>query len=330
MKELLDVRNLHISFSSKKKIIRAVRGASFSLYTGETVGIVGESGAGKSVLAKSLLRLLPSFSTQIEKGEVFYKGEELLSQTENKIRSIRGKEISMIFQDPMSSLNPTMKIGAQIIEGYKLHHKKASRKEVLAKGLELLNRVGIPDPEIRYEQYPHELSGGMRQRVMIAIAMIASPSLLIADEPTTALDVTIQMQILTLLKEIQQKENTTILFITHDLGIVAGFCDRVLVMYAGKIVESALTETLFSSPKHPYTQLLLKAIPRLDSEAKQPLYTIHGTPPDLSLLYPGCSFAPRCPKRFDLCAKKAPSLLPVEESQEVSCHLYHNVGEKDG
>ena len=322
MKKLLDVENLHTSFSSLSKKIRAVRGVSFDLFPGETLGIVGESGCGKSVLAKSITRLLPSNIASIDTGHVFYKGEDILQKSERKLRKIRGREIGMIFQDPMTSLNPTMKIGNQIIEGYAFHNPHVSRQEVSLRALELLDRVGIPEPESRMNQYPHELSGGMRQRVMIAIAMISYPDILIADEPTTALDVTIQAQILDLLKEIQQREQMSIILITHDLSIVASFCNRVLVMYAGEVVESAPVEELFHSPKHPYTRRLLNSIPRLDLPVKRHLYSIQGTPPDLGSPIKGCSFRERCPHAMKTCLEKKPITLEVEKNHQVACWLF--------
>ncbi len=322
MKELLEVENLHTSFSSLSKKIAAVRGVSFKLKKGETVGIVGESGCGKSVMARSLTRLLPSVSAKIEKGAVFYKGEDLLLKSERELRKIRGKEIGMIFQDPMTSLNPTMRIIDQIIEGYVLHHPDKSKEEAALRALSLLEKVGISDAHVRLRQYPHELSGGMRQRVMIAIAMISSPSILIADEPTTALDVTIQAQILDLLKGIQKKEKMSILLITHDFSIVAGFCDRVVVMYAGEVVESASVDELFSAPKHPYTRRLLNSIPRLDLPTKKQLYSIHGSPPDLSYKIKGCSFAKRCPHAMHICSDGKPKEIEVSPDHHTACWLF--------
>ena len=322
MKKLLDVKNLHTSFSTLSKKIRAVRGVSFELKEGGTLGIVGESGCGKSVMAKSLTRLLPSISSRIDEGEIYYKGEDLLLKREGELRKIRGKEIGMIFQDPMTSLNPTMRIGDQIIEGYALHHPSASKEEMRMRANKLLKRVGVSDSETRLAQFPHELSGGMRQRVMIAIAMISSPKILIADEPTTALDVTIQAQILGLLKEIQKKEKMSIILITHDFSIVAGFCDRVIVMYAGKIVESASVDELFRSPKHPYTRRLLNSIPRLDLPPTNQLYSIHGSPPDLSSKIKGCAFAQRCPHAMKLCHNDCPSSIEVSKEHHTACWLF--------
>jgi len=322
MKKLLEVKNLHTSFSTLSKKVRAVQGVSFDLKEGETLGVVGESGCGKSVMAKSITRLLPSISSRIEQGEIHYKGENLLLKRERELRKIRGKEIGMIFQDPMTSLNPTMRIGDQIIEGYALHHPSASKEEMKMRAIKLLKRVGISDSETRLTQFPHELSGGMRQRVMIAIAMISSPKILIADEPTTALDVTIQAQILGLLKEIQKREQMSILLITHDFSIVAGFCDRVVVMYAGKIVESAPVDELFSAPKHPYTRRLLNSIPRLDLPSTRQLYSNHGSPPDLSSKIKGCAFAQRCPHAMKLCHDGAPLSIEISKEHHTACWLF--------
>lgn len=326
MKNLLSVKNLRTSLSSQGKKIRAVRGVSFDLQPGETLGIVGESGCGKSIMAKSITGLLPRLTATIESGQILYKNEDLLRKSERQMRSVRGKEISMIFQDPMTSLNPTMKIGSQIAEGYRLHHPKATQEEVYTRVIELLNQVGIPQPEARYSQYPHELSGGMRQRVMIAIAMIAKPHILIADEPTTALDVTIQAQILELLKAIQKKENMSVILITHDFSIVSNFCDRVLVMYAGEVIEHATVDQLFKSPKHPYTRRLLHSIPRLDTPIGKSLYTIQGSPPDLAFVSPGCSFAKRCPHSEALCETQKPDCFHIEENHCASCWLYEEGG----
>lgn len=322
MRDLLEVKDLHTSFSTLSKQVAAVRGVSFNLKQGETLGIVGESGCGKSVMARSLTRLLPAISSRIDKGRILYRGEDLLLKTERELRKVRGKEIGMIFQDPMTSLNPTMRIGDQIIEGYALHHPKASKEEMAGHALDLLKKVGVSEASSRLKQYPHELSGGMRQRVMIAIAMISSPNILIADEPTTALDVTIQAQILGLLKEIQEKEGMSIILITHDLSIVSGFCDRAIVMYAGEIVESATVEDLFSSPKHPYTRRLLNSIPRLDLPAKRKLYSIHGSPPDLSTKIKGCAFAKRCPHAMHLCHDGNPKCHTIAEGHSVACWLF--------
>ena len=321
---LLQVRDLHTSFALQNKIIHAVRGVSFSLNQKETLGIVGESGSGKSVMVKSLTRLLPPTSAFIKQGSVFYQGEDLLQKSEAALKKIRGQRISMIFQDPMSSLNPTMKVGKQIMEGYLLHHPHVSKQIAQNKTIELLEEVGISDPVSRLNQYPHELSGGIRQRVMIAIAIVCSPDILIADEPTTSLDVTIQAQILRLLKTIQQQKGMSIMLITHDLSIVAGFCERVLVMYGGQIIESAPTRELFANPLHPYTKRLLASIPRLDTSSDHTLYSIQGSPPDLSQIIKGCSFKERCPHAKELCYKTNPPHELAIDDHYVSCWLQDN------
>lgn len=308
---LLTVRNLQVTFTLKKQNLTAVRGISFDLHEGEILGIVGESGSGKSVTAKALVHLLPPHSTVIS-GEALYGGQNLLALSEKELRNVRGKEIGMIFQDPMTSLNPTMKIGAQIAENYLRHHRNETRAKARARTLELLELVGIPHPEERIDEFPHTLSGGMRQRVMIALALAANPRIIIADEPTTALDVTIQAQILDLMRHIKEKLGTSFILITHDLSVVAGFCDRVLVMYAGKIVEEASVDALFAKPSHPYTQGLLRAIPRLDMPADAPLTPIEGAPPSLMEIAPRCSFCPRCPYAMTICEEQDPSLEGAE------------------
>jgi oligopeptide/dipeptide ABC transporter ATP-binding protein len=319
MTPLLHIKDLKVSFKTSLKKLQAVRNVSFNLYPKETIGIVGESGCGKSVMVKAILKLFSSPSASIESGQVLYQGKDLLSLSEKQLQGIRGKEIAMIFQDPMSSLNPTMKIGKQILESL-LHHKPhLSYKEGYEKVLNLLSLVGISQSEVRFHQYPHELSGGMRQRVMIALALAPSPKVLIADEPTTALDATIQAQILLLLKEIQEKTHTSILLITHDLSIVSGFCDKVIVMYAGKIVETASVEDLFKCPKHPYTKRLLESIPRLDLPSDYSLKPIQGAPPDLSRSSIGCSFRPRCSCSLNICAQESPPLFDLSKTRKSAC-----------
>ncbi len=322
MSSVIEIENLHTTFRSLSKHVHAVRGVTFSLKEGEVLGIVGESGSGKSALAKTLMGLLPPDTASIDQGSVLYRGEDILLKSEKEMQKIRGKEIGMIFQDPMTSLNPTMKVGAQIVEGYLLHHRKAGRSEAYAKAVDILKRVGIPYPEATLQQYPHELSGGMRQRIMIAIATISRAKVLIADEPTTALDVTIQAQILDLLREIQKKEQMSIVLITHDLSVVANFCDRVLVMYAGEVVEDAPVGTLFKAPKHPYTRRLIYSIPRLDLPSQKMLYSIDGSPPDLSQTFSGCPFAERCPHAHSVCYHRAPVSAEVGEKHTVKCWLH--------
>ncbi len=314
---LLTVNHLQVAFKMQKKFLHAVRGATFTLNEGEILGIVGESGCGKSAMAKALVKLLP-YSALVS-GEVIYQGRNLIEFTENEMQKVRGKEIASIFQDPMTSLNPTIKIGAQIVEGYLRHHHHISQKEAKEYALELLNLVGIPHAEERIDEYPHTLSGGMRQRVMIALALASKPKILIADEPTTALDVTIQAQILDLMKKIKEKTGTSIILITHDMSVVAGFCDRVLVMYAGRIVESARVDQLFENPEHPYTKRLLESIPRLDMQRDKPLVPIEGAPPDLTQIISGCAFCSRCTHAMNICAMNDPPLKEVEAEHKIAC-----------
>lgn len=320
MSPILKVNNLHVRYASRLGDVEALSGVDLELNPGEILGIVGESGSGKSTLAKALIQLLPSYGTQIE-GEVYFEGVDLLKCKESKLRSIRGKEIGFIFQDPMTSLNPTMKIGDQVIEGYLKHHPHISRKEALSLAVELLTTVGIPHASKRIFDYPHTLSGGMRQKVTIALALISSPKLLIADEPTTALDATVQAQILSFMSSLQSIKKTSILLITHDLSVVAGFCDRVIVMYAGKIVEMASVETLFEKPKHPYTQKLLQTIPRIDFPKDKVLHPIDGNPPLLHRKLQGCAFHPRCPDATQICREKAPPLCRLGDQTFSRCFL---------
>ncbi len=318
MTKLLEVEDLHVTFSTHEEKLHAVRGVSFDLFEGETLGVVGESACGKSTMAKALLQLTPSHCSYLE-GAVWYGGNNLLKASEKQMQKIRGKEIGIIFQDPMTSLNPTLKIGAQIVEGYLRHHPHLTRKAAFDYAIQMLQLVGIPQAEMRAQEYPHTLSGGMRQRTMIALALASNPKLLIADEPTTALDVTIQTQILDLMKTIQKQTQTSIILITHDLSVVAGMCDRVLVMYAGQIVESAPVEELFSSPKHPYTRRLFESIPRLDMPKDRPLLPIEGAPPNLMRLLKGCGFCPRCPMAMNICRGETPPLFQVGQSHYSRC-----------
>ncbi len=315
---LLQVRDFSVTFKVQKKLLQAVRKISFDVHEGEILGIVGESGCGKSATAKAIIQLLPSHSAIIS-GEVIYRGENLVNYNERRIQKVRGKEIGMIFQDPITSLNPTMKIGEQIVEGYLLHHKGAKRSEAREYGIRLLELVGIPHASMRIDEYPHTLSGGMRQRVMIALALAAKPKLIIADEPTTALDVTIQAQILELMKNIKDKTGTSFVFITHDMSVVAGYCDRVLVMYAGKIVEQAYTRRLFSTPSHPYTQGLLQSIPRLDTSTDSPLIPIEGSPPNVIKDMEGCSFCERCKYALPICRNSTPQLEEIHDKHHIAC-----------
>ncbi|MBS0604269.1 MAG: ABC transporter ATP-binding protein [Verrucomicrobia bacterium] len=318
MKKLLDVRKLHVKFSTLGGSLHAVRGIDFSLNEGETLGIVGESGCGKSATAKALMQLNPRHTSELS-GEILYHGHNLLAFSEKKMQSVRGKEIGMIFQDPMTSLNPTIKVGRQIMEGYLRHFPGTPTKQARKIALDTLTKVGIPHPEERFEAYPHTLSGGMRQRAMIAVALACEPKILLADEPTTALDVTIQAQILDLLKEIQKNTRTSILLITHDMSVVAKMCDRVIVMYAGQIVECASVEEIFTSPQHPYTQRLLSAIPRLNQPKDHPLVPIEGTPPNLSNPLKGCGFCARCPFAMNICAAQQPPLFEVSPNHVSAC-----------
>jgi len=323
METILRVSDLHVSFTARGGKIRAVRGVNFEVKRGEAVAIVGESGSGKSVTAQSIMRLLPSPPSRIEKGSIEFKGRNLLKLPEREMEAVRGRDIGMIFQDPMTSLNPTMTVGRQITEGL-FKHQGMNRTEARERAIELLRLVGIPNPEKRYGQYPHSFSGGMRQRAMIAIALACNPSLLIADEPTTALDVTIQSQILRVMKEMQERFGTSIILITHDLGVVAQLCDRVVVMYAGQVVESGTTWELFRNPQHPYTRGLLRSMPRLDLPKGKPLIPIEGTPPDLLAPPPGCAFCARCPEAMEVCADRDPELVPVGPAgQAAKCWLHH-------
>jgi oligopeptide transport system ATP-binding protein len=289
---LLEVTNLRTAFHTRLGVVRAANDISFSLEKGETLGIVGESGSGKSVTCYSLMGLIPQPPGRIEGGRAMFGGVDLLNAPREQLRKIRGKRIAMIFQDPMTSLNPYLRVGEQLIEPL-LIHEKIERAEAVKLGIRALEEVGVPDAAKRIRSYPHEFSGGMRQRVMIAMALITKPELLIADEPTTALDVTVQAQILELVKKMQRELGMAVIWVTHDLGVVAGFCQRVLVMYAGRIIESAVTGELYSRPRHPYTRALQKSIPALQPKGAE-LYTIPGVPPDLSKEIPGCPFVPRC------------------------------------
>ncbi|MCC9599180.1 ABC transporter ATP-binding protein [Stieleria sp. JC731] len=316
---LLDVRNLQVSFKTDESQVRAVRGVSFEVFPGETVGLVGESGSGKSVTNLSLMGLVPKPPGRIDGGEVWYDGKDLLKASVRQMQAIRGRRIAMIFQDPMTALNPLMTVGQQLTEMTRLH-LGYTQKEANRQAAEMLELVGISGASRRLRDYPHQFSGGMRQRVMIAMALSCEPDLLIADEPTTALDVTIQAQILDLLRDLQQRRGTSIIMITHDLGVVAEICHRVLVMYGGRVVEKADVESLFASPKHPYTQGLLRSLPRLDHDSKH-LEAIPGQPPDLGNLPPGCSFRPRCPDAIDRCGESEPALTMIGQERQAACFV---------
>ncbi|QDP39791.1 ABC transporter ATP-binding protein [Radiobacillus deserti] len=323
MEKILEVKNLNVSFDTYAGEVQAVRGVEFDLRKGETLAIVGESGSGKSVTTKALMRLIPKPHGYIKEGEILFEGQDLVKKSEKQMQKIRGKDISMIFQDPMTSLNPTMKVGSQIMESL-IKHQKMGRSQAKKRAIELLELVQIPQPEERVNQYPHQFSGGMRQRVVIAIALACNPKVLIADEPTTALDVTIQAQILELMKDIQKKTNTSIIFITHDLGVVANVADRVAVMYAGKIVEVGTVDELFYNPKHPYTWGLLGSMPTLDSEDEE-LFAIPGTPPDLLHPPKGDAFAPRNEFALEIDYQEEPPLfkVPGSESHYAATWLLH-------
>lgn len=323
-KKILEVENLQVSFDTYAGEVQAVRGISFDLYEGETLAIVGESGCGKSVTAKSIMRLNPEPPARFKGGKIIFNGEDIVTKSVKEMREIRGKQIGMIFQDPMTSLNPTMTIGKQIIEGLLSHKSDITKADANKVALDMLKLVQIPNAERRIKEYPHQFSGGMRQRAMIAIALVCNPKLLIADEPTTALDVTIQAQILELMKDLQKTINTSIIMITHDLGVVANVSQRVVVMYGGKIVEYAETNELYYNPRHPYTWGLLSSVPRVDvKKAGNKLTSIEGTPPDLFAPPAGCPFADRCEYSMKICREKMPPSFIISEGHGSACWLSH-------
>lgn len=319
---LLRVDDLRVSFDTYAGEVRAVRGVSLHIDKGETLALVGESGSGKSVTAQSIMRLSADKQIRYKTGDINFNGKEILKLQEKELQSIRGSEIGMILQDPLTSLNPMMTVGKQIAEGI-IKHQHLPKKEAIEKAVDMLRLVGIPQPERRVSQYPHEFSGGMRQRVSIAIALACNPKLLIADEPTTALDVTIQAQILELMKDLQDKLNTAILLITHDLGIVAEMADRVMIMYAGSIVESGTCHDIFYHPAHPYTWGLLGSIPQPDQQNKEDLISIKGTPPDLHAEITGCPFKHRCSYAMAVCHAYQPPVYELEEGHTSCCFLHH-------
>lgn len=319
MEYLLQVNNLKVQFRTYAGVVRAVRGIDFAVAPGEVLAIVGESGCGKSVTAQSIMQLIPSPPGEITSGSIIFNGEDLLKKNEKQMQKIRGNSIGMIFQDPMTYLNPVLTIATQVTENLRLH-KGMNRKEAMRRAVELFHLVGIPEPEIRLKQYPHQFSGGMRQRVMIAMALACEPQLIIADEPTTALDVTVQAQILELLKELKESFQTAVILITHDLGVVAGQADRILVMYAGQIVESGTFDDVLKHPLHPYTWGLLKSVPRLDAVKGQKLTPIWGQPPDLLQRFSSCPFVPRCDYAMKICAQERP---PLFNDGRVRCWLSH-------
>ncbi len=327
---ILEINNLKTYFNTEDGVVKAVDGVSISLKPGELIGIVGESGSGKSITAMTIMGLLPGGTANIDSGEVLFDGKDLLKASEREMQRVRGGDIAMIFQDPMTSLNPFLRISTQMIETIVLHQnvKRKEAREIAIKSLEM---VGIPDPVKVVDSYPHQFSGGMRQRVMIAMALSCNPKILIADEPTTALDVTIQAQIIDLLKALSANLGTSIIMISHDLGVIAGLCDRICVMYAGKIVEESCAVDLFKEPYHPYTQGLIASVPRVDMDVTARLISIEGQPPNLLNLPKGCAFYDRCPKRMDICRDKLPEskVLKVSEAGDahrVACWLYDEKG----
>ncbi len=323
---LLEANDLKTYFFTEEGVVKAVDGITFDVRPGEILGLVGESGCGKTVSALSILRLIPIPPGKIVSGSVLFEGEDLVSMNEGELRHVRGNQIAMIFQQPMTSLNPVLTIGRQLTETLELH-LKMNRSSATQRAIELLEMVGIPEARSRINEYPHQFSGGMRQRVMIAMALSCNPKLLLADEPTTALDVTMQAQILELLTRLTRELGTAVIIITHNLGVVARYADRVNVMYAGKIVESASAEDLYHRPRHPYTLGLLKSVPRLDEVRKEKLDPIEGVPPDLARIPPGCSFRPRCRFSVDRCAEEIPPLLPVGNNHTSACWEWERVAQ---
>ncbi|TDT61063.1 ABC transporter ATP-binding protein [Fonticella tunisiensis] len=323
MGKLLEVKNLRVSYHTYAGEVQSVRGVSFELDRGESIAIVGESGCGKTVTSKSIMGLIQTPPGEIKEGsQILFDGRDILKFSKKEWQQYRGAEVSMIFQDPMTSLNPTMKIGNQIAESL-IIHRGMNKKQAFEEAVRMLELVNIPNARSRANQYPHQFSGGMRQRAMIAIALACNPKILIADEPTTALDVTIQAQIIELMKDLQKKLGTAIILITHDLGVVADIAQKVIVMYAGQIVERGNADELFYSPRHPYTWSLLKAVPRLDSEKKEDLVSIQGTPPDLIAPPKGCPFASRCKYCMQICKEQAPPVTKISDTHEASCWLHH-------
>jgi oligopeptide/dipeptide ABC transporter ATP-binding protein len=322
MANLLEVKNLKTYFFTRGGLIKAVDDVSFVMKAGQTLGVVGESGCGKSVTALSIMRLVASPPGKIVAGEINFDGEDIMDKNQDELTDIRGSKMSMIFQDPMTSLNPVFNVGSQIAETVKRHRKGVSNDQAWKRAVEMLDLVRIPDAKRRAKNYPHEFSGGMRQRVMIAIALACNPRLLIADEPTTALDVTIQAQVLELMSGLSKEFGTSVMLITHDLGVVAGTCQHVNVMYAGHVVESAPVKQIFQTPAHPYTVGLLHSIPRLNDQRGTPLNPIAGQPPDLSRTIQGCPYATRCPKVQSRCRQERPELMPVGRGEQVAACFY--------
>ncbi|BFP52427.1 ABC transporter ATP-binding protein [Streptomyces griseus] len=317
---LLEVRDLHVEFHTREGVAKAVNGVNYSVAEGETLAVLGESGSGKSVTAQAIMGILDMPPGKIAGGEILFKDQDLLKLKPEERRKIRGQEMAMIFQDALSSLNPVLTVGEQLGEMFVVH-RGMSRKDAKAKSVELMDRVRIPAAKERVGQYPHQFSGGMRQRIMIAMAMALEPSLIIADEPTTALDVTVQAQVMDLLAELQRELNMGLILITHDLGVVADVADKIAVMYAGRIVETAPVHEIYKAPAHPYTKGLLRSIPRLDQKGQE-LYAIKGLPPNLTRIPPGCAFNPRCPMAQDVCRSDVPPLYEVDEQRRSACHFW--------
>ncbi|MFF8830279.1 ABC transporter ATP-binding protein [Streptomyces sp. NPDC015131] len=317
---LLEVRDLYVEFRTRDGIAKAVNGVSYSVAAGETLAVLGESGSGKSVTAQAIMGILDTPPGRITAGEVVFKGRDLLKLKEDARRPVRGAEMAMIFQDALSALNPVLSVGDQLAEMFTVH-RRMSRKDARAKAVELMDRVRIPAAKERVGQYPHQFSGGMRQRIMIAMAMALEPALIIADEPTTALDVTVQAQVMELLAELQRELDMGLILITHDLGVVADVADRIAVMYAGRIVETAPVHDIYKAPAHPYTQGLLDSIPRLDHKGRE-LYAIKGLPPSLTAIPPGCAFHPRCPRAREVCRTDEPPLYQVSGDRRSACHFW--------
>lgn len=327
--KLLEIKDLCVEFKTVEGTVKAVNHLNYTLHKGEKLGIVGESGSGKSVSSLGIMQLIPNPPGKITEGEILYKGKDLVKVPEKEMQHIRGNEISMIFQEPMTSLNPIIKCGKQIAESLRLH-RGLNKKDAMKEAVHMMRAVGIANPEVRAHEYPHQMSGGMRQRVMIAMALACQPQILIADEPTTALDVTIQAQILDLIRDLNKRMNTSVLFITHDLGVISELCDTVIVMYTGHIVEQAPVRGLFKDPKHPYTIGLLSAIPRITKD-RPPLSTIEGMVPNPTERIEGCSFWPRCPHATEKCRKTEPPVVHISEERQVRCWLYTDTDEcKEG